>query len=147
MSAAESAPRRHVRLFFALAVASLLGTFAVYSAFAGDSTPLIDVAQAAEGHHQGQDVRLRGMVAAYSGDATDPSGLRIVLHPENGPGTETVVVRYRGSVPDAFRVGRQIVVDGRLEGRTFAARTDSLVTKCPSKYNDRPADGATGQAA
>ena len=46
--AAEAvAPRRHVRLVIALVVASLLGTFAVYTAFAGSSVPIIGVSVAA----------------------------------------------------------------------------------------------------
>ena len=128
-----------MRLFFAVAVASLLGTFGVYSTLIGDSTPLIDVAQAASGAHAGQPVKLRGEVASFTGSAGAPEGMRIVLRPDTGSDTRTVIVRYQGSVPDAFRQGRQIVVDGRLTGSTFEATPDSLVTKCPSKYDDDPA--------
>jgi NADH dehydrogenase FAD-containing subunit len=49
-------------------------------------------------------------------------------------GAATVRVVYRGSVPDLFRVGRHVVVDGRLRHGSFVAVRDSLVTKCPSKY-------------
>ena len=131
-----------MRLFFAVAVASLLGTFGVYSTLIGDSTPLIDVAQAASGAHAGQPVKLRGEVASFTGSAGAPEGMRIVLRPDAGADTRTVTVRYHGSVPDAFRQGRQIVVDGRLTGSTFEATPDSLVTKCPSKYDDAPPPAA-----
>ncbi len=136
---AATAPRRHVRLFFAVAIASLLGTFGVYSTLIGDSTPLIGVAEAASGAHAGQPVKLRGQVASFTGSAGAPEGMRIVLRPDAAADTRTVTVRYRGSVPDAFRQGRQIVVDGRLTGSSFEATPDSLVTKCPSKYDDAPA--------
>ena len=43
-------------------------------------------------------------------------------------------VRYTGSVPDLFKVGRHVVVDGQLERGTFVAEPGSLITKCPSKY-------------
>ena len=49
-------------------------------------------------------------------------------------GTAVVRVLYTGSVPDPFRVGRDVAVDGRLQNGTFVAEPDSLVTKCPSKY-------------
>ena len=44
-----------------------------------------------------------------------------------------VEVVYRGTVPDIFREGIQVVIEGRFdEGRTFEAET--LLAKCPSKY-------------
>ena len=43
-------------------------------------------------------------------------------------------VVYRGSVPDQFKLGREIIVDGRYAHGTFVAKRDTLVTKCPSKY-------------
>jgi cytochrome c-type biogenesis protein CcmE len=49
-------------------------------------------------------------------------------------GTATVPVVYRGSVPDLFKTGREVVVDGRLVDGTLRAVPGSLVTKCPSKY-------------
>jgi cytochrome c-type biogenesis protein CcmE len=45
-----------------------------------------------------------------------------------------VPVVYRGSVPDQFKLGRHVVVDGRYRNGVFVAKPDSLVTKCPSKY-------------
>jgi cytochrome c-type biogenesis protein CcmE len=49
-------------------------------------------------------------------------------------GAATVPVVYRGTVPDLFRTGRDVVVTGRLRNGTFVAQRDTLVTKCPSKY-------------
>jgi cytochrome c-type biogenesis protein CcmE len=45
-----------------------------------------------------------------------------------------VPVVYHGSVPDLFKVGRHIVLTGKLHGATFVGDSGSLVTKCPSKY-------------
>jgi cytochrome c-type biogenesis protein CcmE len=45
-----------------------------------------------------------------------------------------VPVVYKGSVPDLFRSGRDVVVDGRLRNGVFVAVPNTLVTKCPSKY-------------
>ena len=62
-------------------------------------------------------------------------------------GNETVEVVYKGSVPDAFRVGREVVVDGSMQNGVFQAKRDSLVTKCPSKYQERPSDEGAVQAS
>jgi cytochrome c-type biogenesis protein CcmE len=45
------------------------------------------------------------------------------------------MIVYHGAVPSAFRDGRAILVDGQVKGSTFDARSDSLSTKCPSKYS------------
>ena len=58
--------------------------------------------------------------------------------------SQTIPVVYHGSIPDAFKVGRQIVVDGKSASGVFDAKTDSLVTKCPSKYT--PGDASSAQS-
>jgi cytochrome c-type biogenesis protein CcmE len=50
----------------------------------------------------------------------------------------SVAVHYTGSVPDLFKVGRDIVVDGRLRNGTFVAEPGSMITKCPSKFVAKP---------
>lgn len=125
---------RHIRLVVALAVASILGTFAVYTAFADTSIPVLGVAQAATGY-DGEDIRLEGRVTEATGDAADPQGLRFTVR--DFETQETIRVVYTGSVPDAFRVGREVVIDGRLENGVLAGTPDTLVTKCPSKYEEQ----------
>jgi cytochrome c-type biogenesis protein CcmE len=49
-------------------------------------------------------------------------------------GSETVNVVYTGSVPDLFRTGREVMLEGEARSGTFVAERDSLKTKCPSKY-------------
>jgi cytochrome c-type biogenesis protein CcmE len=51
-----------------------------------------------------------------------------------------VPVSYTGTVPDPFRDGREVIVQGRLRDGTFVGERDSLVTKCPSKFtkDDNP---------
>lgn len=44
----------------------------------------------------------------------------------------TVPVRYNGILPDMFADGRDVIVEGRVEGGVFHAKT--LLTTCPSKY-------------
>jgi cytochrome c-type biogenesis protein CcmE len=123
------------RLVVSLAVASLLATFLVYTTVFGSSTQVLQVGQlttdpAAAVHHT---VRLNGWVAASSGNPASPQGLHFTLADNKGaPGC--IKVLYYGERPDAFRTGRAVLVDGKLEGNTFVAVKDSLSTRCPSKY-------------
>jgi len=66
-----------------------------------------------------------------TGDAHG-SGLHFRLRDVKG--TATVPVVYKGSVPDLFRPGRDIVVEGRFQNGVFVATPGTMVTKCPSKY-------------
>jgi cytochrome c-type biogenesis protein CcmE len=113
----------------ALSVAAVLAVFLVYTSFAGGSTPMIQPSEVAA--HDGT-VHLGGIVGDdVTGDARG-DGLRFSLADRDGPGSVQVV--YVGSVPDLFKPGREVMLKGRMDGNTFVAEPDSLVTKCPSKY-------------
>ena len=43
-------------------------------------------------------------------------------------------VVYRDSVPDQFKPGREVRLEGRLQNGVFVGKPGTLVTKCPSKY-------------
>jgi cytochrome c-type biogenesis protein CcmE len=122
------------RLVVSLAVASLLATFLVYTTVFGSSTRVLQVGQLAADPADGSNVvRLNGWVAAAKGNPAAPGGLRFTLADNKGnPGC--VHVLYYGERPDAFRTGRSVLVDGKLENGTFVAVKDSLSTRCPSKY-------------
>lgn len=50
-------------------------------------------------------------------------------------------VRYTGLVPDPFREGRGVMIKVQREGAggtLFVAEKDSMVTKCPSKFQVAP---------
>lgn len=130
---------KHIRLVIALVVASLLGTFAVYTAIADTSIPVVGVAAAAS-DHDGQKIRLEGRVIASSGDAASPDGMRFTLR--DFETANTVEVVYRGSVPDAYRVDREVIVDGTLQNGVFQAESGTLVAKCPSKYQEEASTDA-----
>ena len=54
----------------------------------------------------------------------------------------SVPIRYTGVVPDPFREGREVIVTVRKQGAAFVGERDSLVTKCPSKFTDKPSGKA-----
>ena len=74
------------------------------------------------------------VIGQPAGDA-HAAGLRFELRDVKG--TTTVPVVYKGSVPDLFRSGRDVVVDGKLRNGVFVAVPNTLVTKCPSKYQPK----------
>ena len=85
------------------------------------------------GHH-GRVSLMGQVVGTKSGDA-HAAGLRFQLRDVKG--TTTVMVVYKGSLPDLFKTGNDVVVDGRLRNGVFVAVPNTLVTKCPSKYQPK----------
>ena len=112
-------------------MAAVLAVFLLYTSIAGGGNPSIAPSQLAG--RTGQ-VQLAGLVVGpVTGDA-HAGGLRFGLRDIGEKSARTVPVRYAGSVPDLFKVGRHIVLDGRLRDGTFVAEPGSMITKCPSKY-------------
>jgi cytochrome c-type biogenesis protein CcmE len=125
------------RLVIALTVASLLAVFLVYQVAHG-SQLIVTVAQLRAGQDGAgsKTVQLTGTAVSCSGAscASAQAPFTMVLKDDGTP--QTVPVSYQsGSVPDAFREGRHIIVTGHMVGDRFVANPDSLVTKCPSKYS------------
>ena len=80
------------------------------------------------------------VVGKPKGDA-NADGLIFRLRDVKDPASPTVLVVYKGSVPDLFAPGRDLVVEGELRNGTFVATPGTMVTKCPSKYTAvKPSD-------
>jgi len=125
--------RSPARLVVALAVAAALAVFLLYTSIAGGGTPSLQPSELA-GH--GGKVQLAGRVLGpVRGDA-HAGGLRFRLRDVDG--TAWVRVVYTGTVPDLFRPGRHVVVEGRLRDGVFVSVPGSMITKCPSKYRPAP---------
>jgi cytochrome c-type biogenesis protein CcmE len=119
------------RLIVALSVAAVLAVFLIYTSLAG-GTPALQVGQLAG--HTGRVSLVGKVVGKPSGDAHN-GGLHFRLRDRSG--TVSVPVVYTGSVPDLFKTGREVVVDGKLRNGLFVAVPNTLVTKCPSKYSPK----------
>jgi cytochrome c-type biogenesis protein CcmE len=130
--------RSPARLVIALSVAAALAVFVIYTAVAGAGTPQIQP-DALPRHHD--QVLLVGKVVSEHGDAHSKAGKQFVLRNVTGHARARAHVLYHGTVPDLFAVGREVVVTGALRNGVFIANTDTLSTKCPSKY--QPAKKST----
>ena len=124
--------RSPARLAIALAVAGVLAVFLLYTSIAGGSKAQLRPSTLAG--HTGR-VSVAGMVVGRVTGNGHSAPLRFTLRDVNGRARVPVV--YRGSVPDLFRSGRDVVVDGTLRNGVFVAQPGTLVTKCPSKYSPK----------
>ena len=127
--------RSPARLVIALSIAAVLAVFLLYTSIAGGGTPSVKPSQLAG---RTGTVSLVGRVVGKPTGDSHAAGLRFRLRDVKDPSGQAVAVLYKGSVPDLFASGRDIVVDGELRNGTFVASPGSMVTKCPSKYSAKP---------
>lgn len=125
--------RSPARLIIALAVASVLAVFLVYTALAGTSTPQVKPSQLATQKPGGISV-VGTVVGPLTGDSHAASGLHFGMRDIGAKKSAPVVqVVYRGdSPPPLFAVGRHVVVNGTYTGGRVQG--NGILTKCPSKY-------------
>ena len=124
-----------MRLALALSIAALLAVFLLYTSIAGGGTPSLRPSQLLANPHNGKRVTLSGKVMGKVTGNAQEAGLRFRMRDVKG--TSSVAVLYHGAVPDLFRTGRDISLDGRLRGGVFVGVKNTLVTKCPSKYSPK----------
>lgn len=125
--------KRIVRLVAALAAAVVLAGALVYTSFS-TATQADTPSQVLTGA-PGQSYTMTGKVVDGS---IRHQGSTLLFRVRDRNGRGSVPVAYRGIVPDPFRDGREIVIQGQMRGGTFVGQRDSLVTKCPSKYQSVP---------
>ena len=113
-------------------MAAALAVFIVYTALAGNGVAQFNPSTLAG--HKGDVTVVGAVVGKVTGDAYTHRGMRFQLKDIGSANVTRVPVVYHGSVPDLFKVGRHVVVEGTLRNGVFVAKPGSLVTKCPSKY-------------
>ncbi len=78
--------------------------------------------------------RLFGTVAEQGIDtATGGLGVNFTLIDKDDP-AKSIPVEYKGAVPDTFKPGVEVIVEGGMNGQRGVFGASSLMTKCPSKY-------------
>lgn len=116
----------------ALSVAAALAIFVVYTALAGNG--VADLTPSSVAGHTGNVSLIGKVVGTTQGDSYSHGGLRFRVKDIGRATPARIPVVYHGSVPDQFKTGRDIVVDGTLRNGVFVAKRGSLITKCPSHY-------------
>ena len=125
-------------------ITGLIATVAmggVITAFIGNASPYVTVAEAKESRAQG--VHLAGSLVKGSVQ-TDPTSGQIRFSLLDKTGTKADVV-YRGSTPGNLTEATQVVAVGGMKENEFVAH--QLLVKCPSKYEGQQAPAEPGKGA
>jgi cytochrome c-type biogenesis protein CcmE len=117
----------------ALSVAAALAIFVVYTALAGNG--VADLTPSTLAGHTGE-VSLVGAVVGNPQEsaAYTKAGMRFQLKDVRSKNPARVPVVYHGTVPDQFKTGADLVVQGTLRNGVFVAKAGSMITKCPDHY-------------
>ena len=109
--------------------------YLVASGVTKDSVYFLNVGEAlATDAAELKQARLFGNVAAEGIESLQPGpGVSFVLLDKESP-AKTLRVSYRGAVPDTFKAGAEVIVEGGLDKASGVFQASTLITKCPSKY-------------
>jgi cytochrome c-type biogenesis protein CcmE len=120
----------HVLRWIGIALVLVAGIgYLIYSA-TGSSAEYYETIGEMRAHPSNQDARVLGTVRP--GIQRSAGGLHVRFVAADA--SDTMTVDYTGTVPDIFRAGTKVVVDGHIgSDGVFHAR--SLQAKCPSKFS------------
>ena len=116
----------------ALSVAGALAIFVVYTALAGNG--VVNLTPSTVAGHSGNVSLVGKVVGRPQGNAYHGAGLRFRLRDIDRGTPARVPVVYHGAVPDQFKPGADLVVEGKLRSGVFVAKRGSMITKCPDHY-------------
>ncbi|MGI8411271.1 MAG: cytochrome c maturation protein CcmE [Solirubrobacteraceae bacterium] len=124
--------KRAIRLTVTLTAALLLASALIYTSFAAGNDELT-AGQLLRRAQPGHTYVLAGTVLTGS---VQHQGQALLFRVRDPKLTESVLVRYTGIVPDPFAAGRGVMVSvhEQAPGSAFIGVADSMLTKCPSKY-------------
>ncbi|HET9675941.1 MAG TPA: cytochrome c maturation protein CcmE [Solirubrobacterales bacterium] len=125
--------KRKIRLVVALSVAVLLAVALIYTSFSA-STEAKEPSELI-GANPGSSYEMTGKVVKGSVRHAG-AGITFRVVDRDGKGG-SLPVSYKGTVPDPFRGGREIVLTGSVENGTFVGEPETLITKCPSKFTTK----------
>jgi cytochrome c-type biogenesis protein CcmE len=117
----------------ALSAAVILAVALVYTSFSASSEAR-SPSQLLANADAGKAYQLTGKVVNGS---IQKSGTTYRFRVRDRTGNTSVPIVYTGSVADTFRDGREVIVTVKRQGDTFVGEKDSLVTKCPSKFQEK----------
>jgi cytochrome c-type biogenesis protein CcmE len=109
--------------------------YLLFSGLSKNSVYFLNVSEAlAMERTELSQARLFGNVAEQGIERSEDSmGISFVLV-DKEDSSKTLPVNFRGVIPDTFKPGVEVIVEGGMQpaSGTFMAKT--LMTKCPSKY-------------
>jgi cytochrome c-type biogenesis protein CcmE len=130
--------KRKIRLVVALSVAVVLAVALIYTSFSA-STEAKEPSQVLTAA-PGTKTEMNGKVVRGS---IKQVGEGIKFEVEDRKGGSAIPVSYSGAIPDPFRGGREIVLEGAVKDGTFVGEPETLITKCPSKFTTNASESAS----
>ena len=136
-SASKAGPRRpHLlkrrKVLFAGVVVAVAIGFLVYMLVSQFTTYYLTVSEFVEKGDSlyGKQIRVAGQVVPES---VDRDAENFTLSFTLADGEASLPVDYKGVVPDTFKAGSDLVLEGKCDAQGVFQATD-LIAKCPSKY-------------
>lgn len=127
--------QRKFMVGFGLVIAAI--GYLIYTGFSETTMYYMTVSELHASPRYDKNMRMNGHVVTGSIKEDQSDRMKVYFMAEEG-GKETPVV-YTGLVPDTFKDGSEVVVEGSyMEDGTFVAHT--LFAKCPSKYESEGYD-------
>lgn len=114
------------------AVVAVCVGYLVYSASGGSSEYYLTVSEL-RAHATSGDVRVAGVV--QNDVQRSNGGLQVQFTEKDG--TASILVEYRGTLPDIFQPGITVVAEGRL-GADGVFHARAVLAKCPSRFATIP---------
>ncbi|EGJ51542.1 cytochrome c maturation protein CcmE [Desulfocurvibacter africanus] len=109
--------------------------YLLYSGLSGGSVYFLNVSEAlAMETGKLSQARLFGTVAADGLHSKDGSLGVVFQLVDKDDASKRIRVDYGGAVPDTFKPGVEVIVEGGLDPQSQVFSASMLMTKCPSKY-------------
>ncbi len=126
--------RKSFRLYLVALALFLAGTgYLLYAGFSEGSAYFLEVSEAlAMPPEKLNAVKVFGTVRA-EGLSREGQRVSFLLQDKNDPSV-FLPASYAGTIPDGFKPGAELILDGSYEPRSKVFKAQSLITKCPSKY-------------
>ena len=123
-------------LYVAALVLFLRGVgYPMFSGISSNSQYFLNVSEAlAMPSEKLHSARLFGTVKGEGISRLNPGpGVSFLLEDKDNA-SQVLRVVFQGAVPDTFKEGAEVIIEGKLLGDENTFKAESLMTKCPSKY-------------
>ena len=109
--------------------------YLMFSGIASNSQYFLNVSEAlAMPSDKLHSARLFGTVKGEGISHLNPGpGVSFFLEDKDNA-NQVLRVVFQGAVPDTFKEGVEVIVEGKLQGEDSSFKAETLMTKCPSKY-------------
>ena len=131
------AVKKNSKGLYIAALALFLGGvgYLMFSGIASNSQYFLNVSEAlAMPSDKLHSARLFGTVKGEGISFLNPGpGVSFFLEDKDNA-NQVLRVVFQGAVPDTFKEGVEVIVEGKLQGEDSSFKAETLMTKCPSKY-------------